>query len=153
MHPQRKPFGEAKPIAERTQELKIICTKCFPVTPTKSSTESLSRCSEKTNSELWEILFNGKGGNAIRALYNGDTSGYGSPSEADLRLCNALAFITGKNSRRMDEMFRETGLYRAKWDEKHSASGSIYGEITVQKAINTTRQVYEPAPKPEHHYR
>src|SRR5829696_5480409 len=49
-------------------------------------------------------------------LWNGDTSGYGSHSEADLALCGMLAFWTGGDATRIDTVFRQSGLYRKKWD-------------------------------------
>ena len=44
----------------------------------------------------------------------------------------------------MDRLFRQSGLYRKKWDEKHHADGSTYGEETLNKAIESTENVYSP---------
>ncbi len=39
---------------------------------------------------------------------------YTSQSEADLALCNFLAFWTGGDAARIDRLFRRSGLYRPK---------------------------------------
>ena len=51
-----------------------------------------------------------RNGNIFTALWNGDISGYKSHSEADLALCNALAFWTNKDANRIDKLFRQSGL-------------------------------------------
>ena len=77
----------------------------------------------------------------LRCLFNGDTSEYnGDHSSADLALCNHLAFFTAKNAKRIDNLFRQSGLYRDKWDRKTGAS--TYGEITIQEAIDKTSTIY-----------
>lgn len=65
-----------------------------------------------------------------------------SQSEADLSLCNMLAFWLGADPDKMDEAFRSSGLMRDKWDRKQS--GSTYGRLTIQKAISGTREVFNP---------
>ncbi len=35
----------------------------------------------------------------------------------------------------MDSLFRQSGLYRPKWDERHGAAGQTYGEITVAAVL------------------
>jgi putative DNA primase/helicase len=42
----------------------------------------------------------------------------------------------------MDRIFRSSGLYRKKWDEKRGAK--TYGEKTIGKAIASCSDVYEP---------
>lgn len=79
---------------------------------------------------------------AFSSLWSGDTSGYKSGSEADLALCNALAWWTNSDAQRMDRLFRQSGLFREKWDRRQS--GSTYGAITIQKAIADCRGGYDP---------
>lgn len=69
----------------------------------------------------------------ISRLVKGDISGYSSHSEADLALCNHLAFCT-RDPHQIDRIFRQSGLYRDKWDEKHGSD--TYGDITIQKALD-----------------
>lgn len=72
-------------------------------------------------------------GEQFAALWAGDTSSYQSQSEADMALCNWLAWWTNKDAARMDRLFRSSGLMREKWDRRQS--GSTYGAITIQEAI------------------
>jgi len=51
---------------------------------------------------------------------------------------NALAFYTDSDPARMDSLYRESGLYRPKWDAKHSADGRTYGQMTIDEAISRT---------------
>lgn len=68
-------------------------------------------------------------GAAFWALWNGDYSAYGSQSEADLALVNYLAFWTGGDPSRIDQLFRSSGLYREKWDRQD------YRDRTIDKAL------------------
>jgi primase-polymerase (primpol)-like protein len=81
-------------------------------------------------------------------LFKGDWSeDYASQSEADLALCNKLAFWTGKDAGQMNALFRQSGLMRPKWDEKHFGDGRTYGQSVIEKAINGCRDVYSKAPE------
>lgn len=84
-----------------------------------------------------------KHGAEFSALMNGDTSAYdGDDSRADLALCNVLAFWTNRDIEQMDRIFRTSGLMRPKWDRP--TAGSTYGAITMQNAIQSCRQGYDP---------
>jgi hypothetical protein len=73
----------------------------------------------------------------FRALYYaGDTSGFASQSDADLALCGTLAFWTGKDTERMDRLFRGSALYREKWER------SDYRRSTIETAISRCQKVY-----------
>ena len=78
---------------------------------------------------------------AFNALWRGDTSAHNSDaSAADLALCNILAFWTGKDATRMDELFRQSALMRPKWDENHGPD--TYGAMTISKAIDDCKAIY-----------
>lgn len=81
-----------------------------------------------------------KNGADFSALWNGDYGQYGTHSEADFALCVHLAFWTAKNPERMDRLFRQSGLYRPKWDKKRG--GRTYGEITIAKAAEFCSEAY-----------
>jgi len=78
-------------------------------------------------------------GKRFSRLWEGDTSSYSSQSEADLALCGFLAYWAGNNPTAVDILFRQSGLYRDKWDEPHFADGRTYGQATIDKAIQTGR--------------
>jgi len=93
---------------------------------------------------LLEKARNASNGEKFERLWNGNTVGYDSQSEADMALCCLLAFWTGGDRTQMDQLFRQSGLHREKWDEVHYADGSTYGEKTIERAIATTSEFYDP---------
>ena len=58
-------------------------------------------------------------------------------SQADAALCTHLAFWAGKNCERMDRLFRMSGLYRDKWDQRPD-----YVSSTILKAVSLCSNVY-----------
>lgn len=74
------------------------------------------------------------------ALWSGDTSGYGGDqSRADEALCTMLAFWCGPAGYdQVDRLFRQSGLYRDKWNRED------YAERTIERAIETCREFYSP---------
>lgn len=82
-----------------------------------------------------------RNGALFTQLWAGDTSHYhGDDSAADLALCNLLAFWTGNDADRMDRLFRQSGLFRSKWDELRGEL--TYGQLTIAKAIAGNRSTY-----------
>ncbi len=72
-----------------------------------------------------------KNAEKFNKLYDkGDISDYGSHSEADMALCNYLAFYSQGDEYAIDRLFRKSALYRDKWDRDD------YRESTIQKAID-----------------
>lgn len=96
----------------------------------------------QSGTDVIAMLRRSKSGDKFNRLYNGDTSGYSSHSEADQALCNLLAFGCGRDAEQMDSIFRTSGLYREKWDKKHGRD--TYGNITISKAIADCHEVYSP---------
>lgn len=104
-----------------------------------NTTEPLS------NDEIIKRCMNAQDGEKSAKLWGGDRNGYESPSEADLALCRILAFWTKKDPKRMDEIFRRSGLIRGKWDEiRDPQNNRTYGEMTIQKAIDSCIDVFSP---------
>ena len=77
------------------------------------------------------------------ALMRGDQTGYGSQSEADNALCSVIAFWS-QDTGIIDAIFRQSALYRDKWDEIHKSDGTTYGEMTIEKAVSGKRETYTP---------
>ncbi|HVP76733.1 MAG TPA: hypothetical protein VMV04_02460, partial [Thermodesulfobacteriota bacterium] len=88
-------------------------------------------------------------GAKFKKLWDGDHGDYPSQSEADFALCLILSFWTGRNAARIDSLFRQSGLMREKWDEKHYGDGRTYGQATIQKAIEETTEVYSQSQNSE----
>jgi putative DNA primase/helicase len=87
-----------------------------------------------------------KNGDKFRALFErGDISGYKSQSEADMALCGVLIFYT-HNATQIDRIFRQSQLYRPRWDDKRGSS--TWGANTILKALNgsQSRESYHTKP-------
>ena len=93
--------------------------------------------------EVIEKIRQSKQSAKFDALMAGNTTGYGSQSEADLALCAVTGFWT-QDRAVIDAIFRQSELMRPKWDEKHRADGTTYGQMTIEKAISECREVYTP---------
>ncbi|MDQ0215368.1 putative DNA primase/helicase [Oikeobacillus pervagus] len=141
------------------KELQALCEKYLmkKVDGNHMRTEAKNKKASHTlmKDQLLDIMFSSKGGERLRSLYDGHWENYhSSQSEADLALCNALAFYTAKDANEMDRMFRQSGLFRKKWDQIHYADGSTYGEVVINKAIEGTSVVFtanevRTTPKPK----
>lgn len=84
----------------------------------------------------------GPHGQLFEALWDGDHSAYESQSEADLALCGLLAHLTGGDKERIDRLFRNSGLMRAKWDQRRGAQ--TYGERTILKGLEGRSEFFGP---------
>ncbi|MGA2233490.1 MAG: hypothetical protein ABSH22_21505, partial [Tepidisphaeraceae bacterium] len=82
-----------------------------------------------------------KSGAKFNGLFSGGLNGHRSQSEADSALVFMLAFYT-KDARQIDRIFRRSGLFREKWDERHGQK--TYGEITIENALSQVTAQYEP---------
>lgn len=58
---------------------------------------------------------------------------YGSQSEADLALTGMLSEHVGNNPTQIDRLFRQSGLFRPKWDEQRG--DLTYGEKTIAMTL------------------
>lgn len=77
-------------------------------------------------------------GEKFKSLMAGDLTRYnGDHSAADQALCNMLAFWCCENADLMDQCFRESQLYREKWERED------YRDRTIQKAIRDCLKFYD----------
>lgn len=83
-----------------------------------------------------------RNGGKLARLWAGDTTGYSSPSEAELALVGLLAWWVGPDPVRLDRLYRQSGLYRAKWDEQHGAQ--TYGQMTITRALSGRTAYRQP---------
>ena len=115
-------------------------------TPKKQKTKSKTGSPvQLTDDDLLELARGADNGEAFSKLWDGSwQDDYASQSEADMALCCRLAFWSGKDKEQMDRLFRQSGLFREKWDEKHHAGGATYGEETITKACDLTEDIYAP---------
>lgn len=132
-------------VRDCTETIKILHSKYLPSEMPRTDTHTDYGITELDDTEVIDKARNCKTGGLFQMLYSGAWQGvYNSQSEADLALCNQLAFWTRKDQAQMDRIFRASGLMRAKWDERRG--GSTYGAITISKACLNCLNVYEPTP-------
>lgn len=92
-----------------------------------------------SDQELLDVLFRSKNGDTYRRLWDGDLSPAGGDhSKADMMLCCGLAWLCGRDTIRMDSLFRQSGLMRDKWNR------DTYREDTLREAADTAQTVYDP---------
>lgn len=100
----------------------------------KKAYEPIFTQSTKSDNDLVQAIENSRQGDKFRRLYRGDISGYESHSNADFALCSILAWWTNDYSQ-IDRIFRNSGLYRDKWDSRR---GSLtYGVMVIQGAMSS----------------
>ena len=131
-----------KKVVDCTDTIKVLHSKYLPSNQPKIEARQVTIV-DMDDQEIIDKARNCKSGYLFNMLYQGNWQGvYSSQSEADLALCNQLAFWTQRNHEQMDRIFRSSGLMRKKWDEKRS--GKTYGTITIGKACANCTEVYEP---------
>jgi hypothetical protein len=133
-------------IEDRQAEVEVLHRKLFGFG--RGDTNGRGSIGPGNNLSVTEVLARARqaqNGEAFETLWAGDTSDYASRSEADLALCSHLVFWTGGDPGRIDELFRQSGLYRPKWDERHYGDGRTYGQATIEKALEGATEFYVPA--------
>lgn len=136
--------GTPQTIAERQEELQSVVRRVFGEESANGHTKLVVAAEPVDNrlsdNEIIQKAEAASNGERFSRLWVGDTNGYGSHSEADLALCAMLAFWTGGDAGRVDTLFRQSGLYREKWDRKD------YRNRTITEALSGKTEFYK-APK------
>ena len=134
-------------IKDCTESVKVLHSKYLPNTMPQTIAPQRTAV-DLDDVDIIEKARNCKSGSLFNMLYSGAWEGlFPSQSEADLALCNQLAFWTGRNEAQMDRIFRSSGLMREKWDQKRGID--TYGNITIGKACAACAEVYEPRKYPD----
>ncbi|MDQ7229970.1 phage/plasmid primase, P4 family [Staphylococcus haemolyticus] len=141
-----KNIGKYKDVTEVSEQVfKTIYNKYLPNNTIKYPTTNNYQENIHNLSEIDVIneIYNSKQAKLFDDLMKGNYEPYyTSHSEADMALANILAFWCAKDYSQMDSIFRQSNLYRDKWDEKRK--NSTYGEQTLFKAINEVNNIYTP---------
>lgn len=131
-----------KEIRDCTDTVKILHSKYLPTSVPKAEIRK-QEVVDLDDMEIIDKARSCKTGSLFSMLYAGEWQGlFPSQSEADLALCNQLAFWTGRNEAQMDRLFRSSGLFRKKWDTKRGVD--TYGNLTIGKACASCTEVYTP---------
>jgi hypothetical protein len=131
--------GTPTTVEERTAEIAALYARLFPnghdapaSTPPPSTPQD--------DDAVIALAQAAKNSAKFMRLWDGDTTGYRSHSEADAALCMMLAFWSNRDAAQMDRLFRRSGLIRAKWDERRG--DATYGADVISSAIARTPRGY-----------
>lgn len=126
-------------IEERQNVVEELCQFLHGSSKKDEAVAPLPEGDELSNTEINEIINKARAAKTAKKfskLYEGswDELGYPSQSEADQALCNHLAYWANYNPTGIDQIFRESGLYREKWERDD------YRENTIKKALSLRHQ-------------
>jgi putative DNA primase/helicase len=92
-------------------------------------------CAESKRGELWADLWHNAG------AWKHYPAEYQSQSEADMAMLKKLRFYSRADIAQMDRMFRNSALFRTKWD---TGRREKYGERTINAVIRQGGNLYNP---------
>lgn len=130
-------------VLECQKEIDALCQEYFSKKEPKNGKKQQQFCYLE-DEKLIELAKNSKNGLKFADLYAGNWQNYyKSQSEADIALCNMLAFWTGNDFDQIDRIFRSSGLMREKWNQKHGIN--TYGDMTITKAVDGCEETFQPS--------
>jgi len=142
--------GNGKNIEDRTEQILIFIENYMLKDNFKAKNVRQERTEAsqpyQTSTDILEKARKSKNGIKFSALYDrGDISDYNNDdSSADLALCSMLAWWLQGNFNEIDHYFRQSALYREKWERKD------YRTTTINKAIdNCNGRYYTPPGRPK----
>ena len=101
--------------------------RAAPTSSNLSADEVIAKIRESKQCHTFDVLF------------AGNTTDYGSQSEADFALCSVVAFWT-QDPAVIDAIFRQSALMRPKWDE--TRGDTTYGFFSIDKALSKLSETY-----------
>ncbi len=126
---------EDKPLRECTAA--VLTTLDKNMRRKEKTKYSAKRDGDRVDFDIVCNLRKQKNGDKFKKLYDeGNFSDYGSQSEADAALCAIIAFRTGPDPDAIDAVFRDSALYRDKWERDD------YREATINIGIEACHGVF-----------
>lgn len=126
-------------IEDRQAELTVLHAEIFGKPQALPKDPSPGPTLELSDRELIEKVQAARNGDKFSRLWQGDTTEYdGDDSRADLALCGMLAFYAGPDPGRIDRLFRQSGLFREKWNRQD------YRDRTITRALEGMTEFYTP---------
>lgn len=129
-------------IKERSKRLQTVLDKHMKRPHVLKAQNPHAGKSYLSDASVLEKIQQSKQAEKFKKLWNGDTTGYESQSDADMALSSILAFWCGGDVSQMDRLFRQSGLMRDKWDR--GLCGSTYGRFTLENSVAITKEFYKP---------
>ena len=137
--------SEGDCVTDKTDTLLEFLGKYMKKSPSLVSSEQLQFTEKEeitaidVNSRL-EIAMNARNGNLFKALYSGDTSGYGSTSEAVQAFMDMLVFYFGDGGESLvREVYMGSEIAVGKWSERDTIINS-----TISNAFQRISERYTP---------
>ncbi len=137
--------GVSPNVEERTAELALVHARIFP--PEEAKPRPVAGVTTMDDNRIVDTASRAKNGAEFLGLWRGLATKHTSSSERDLALCSHLLFYAQGDRGVADRLFRQSGLYRDKWDERHGAL--TYGEMTLNKALSEMASFYKPPAGPQ----
>jgi putative DNA primase/helicase len=126
-------FEGRSDIGDGAEQLAKLHAELFPPEPKPTGKARVTpEPLDQTDADILDKIRQSRQGAKFEALFGGSTEGYGSQNQADLALCNILAFWFGNDVDAIDRVFRQSGLCREKWTER-----ADYRDMTIGKAQRT----------------
>lgn len=127
-------------IFERSEQLAALHEEHIGSAPSFSETTTTASPNRSTldDDELIKRIRHSEQKAKFDSLWSGNFDDYDSQSEADMALCNILAFWTDRSYEAIDRLFRRSGLYREKWERQD------YRDTTINEAIGFVQETYQP---------
>ncbi len=137
-------------IPERQEVIDSLANEVSPKAKPTNGSPTRNGVKAFRDHEVIDRIKESKQGSKFEALWAGDIGTYDSASEADLALCNMLAFWSGGDEAQVDRLYRASGLMREKWNG--TRGNSTYGKITIDAAFAGRSDFYHPYSEvlPEH---
>jgi putative DNA primase/helicase len=126
-------------IEDRQEELGAFCARHFAEEPRGPQTSSNGQRADLGDEEILSLARGARNAAKFEALWDGDTAGYASHSEADQALVSLLAFYT-RDEGQLDFLYRRSGLCREKWLKRPD-----YRRKTIEKALFNLTETYAPS--------
>ncbi len=133
--------GTPARLEHRQQEIEQAYRRVFGAPPAPPAPPP----ADLSDAELIERAMNAENGAKFQALWQGDDSGYPSPSEADCALASMLLFWTGGDVARAERLFSLSPRgQREKWRTR-----ADYRQMTLRAALEGKTDFYH-SPQPPH---
>ncbi len=131
--------GTPLAIEHRQEQLRSVHSRIFGDGKAEAQGPAKDwRQADMDDAELVRCASAAKNGAKFSQLWRGEVVGHNSASEADLALCNHLAFWCGPNENRIADLFAQSGLYRSKWNRED------YRKRTIGKVLAGRTEFYSP---------
>jgi putative DNA primase/helicase len=129
--------GLPETVEERQAEIAALHAEQFPPLQAKPATSGPMPIRNLSDADVLHRAMSAANGTKFSRLWCGDRGGYTSDSEADAALCAMIAWWTGPDADRIDQLFRQSRLVRGKWDR------ASYRDKTIALALTRT-EYYDP---------